>query len=221
MSNIPSFKVNSKPELSAKEFEAEKQDTGSKFLQDPGTYSMIIKSFTFGDVNPFDSAWINATAVLQDPEGRDLKFFIDVPTECRNSFLFGDKKSTFNLEKLQTIFRGLGIAFDFDNAMQQVGALFGNPERLIGKPLNVRLGYKGPHVKYVSKTEYLVVEKDHTTLKIEGSFADKKSALAAAAEAGIKGVDKNGFMNVLEVFPSKETVIDLDVTESDTSELPF
>ncbi len=221
MSNIPSFKTNSKPQLSSQEFDATKKD-GGKFISDPGTYSMTIKAFSFGEVNPYDSAWINATVTLEDAQGRDLRHFLDIPTECRNSYLFGDKKSTHNLENLQRFLRGLGIVFDYDNGMEQIGAIFGNPDQLIGKPLNVRLGYKGPHIKYVSKDEFLVVEKDDVTPKLEGSFPNKKAAEAAATEAGIKMNKNAGFINVLEIFSAKEAAIDLEAPSTSVDiDLPF
>ena len=223
MSSIPNFKVSSKPQLSAQEFKAEKDDT-SKYLQEPGTYGMTITVVKFGNISQYDSAWIQADLTLADVKGRTLRMFLDVPVECRNSFLFGEKKTTYNYENLQKFFRGLGLVLDFDNTMNQVSALFGNPDQLIGKPLNVRLGYKGVHVKYIAKDEYSVVEKDHETLKIEGVFANKAAAETAAVEAGVKGITKNsGYMNVLEIFPGKEPVIDLDapVSESVDLDLPF
>lgn len=222
---VPSFKVNSKPQLSQAEFDANKKEgSGGKFLNEPGSYDMTIKEVTFQDTpNSKDNAWISAAIVLESPEGKTLKHFQMVPLECRNSFLFGSEKSVFPLETLQKFLRGLGIVFDYDNGMAQVGAIFGNPNVLIGKTIKVRLGYKGPHIKFLGKDKVVLVEADHKTLKIEGEFANKDAAIAAAEEAGINKQKIAGFINILEFFPAKEPLIDLEAKEDAAVDLdlPF
>ncbi len=229
MSNIPSFKVNSKPTITQEEFDSNKKEGGGNFLSEPGTYDMLIKAVTFNEsVNPKDSAWIGAQVQLETPDGKSLRYFLEVPTECRNGFLFGVDKAVWPLEKLQKFFRGLGIQFDYDNGMQQVGALFGDSDKMVGKTLKVRLGYNGPHAKYVGKDEFVFVEKDHVTKKIDGTFATKGALNAAVAEAGIKrqvndkGSSNADFIQVLEIFASKDVLVDLEApTASIDIDLPF
>lgn len=221
--SLPSFKVNSKPEISQEEFNLNKKGTGTggKFLQEPGTYDMVIKEVSFKDVpDDKDSAWINST-ILLDHNGKTLKYFLSVPTECRNGFLYGAEKVTWPLEKVQKFFRGLGLSFDFDNGMSQVAALFGNPDKLIGKTIKVRLGYNGPHVKYVDQNTRIVVDKDHVTQKIDGTFPTDDAAVAGAALAGLKLNKNAGFINVQEIFPSKEALVDLDAAVEEQPDLPF
>jgi len=228
MSNIPSFKTGTKPQLSKEEYNAEVNKVGGKFLQEPGTYDLTIKAVSFKDKpNDKDSAWIDTTIELEGPDGQTMRHFQMIPTECRNSFLFGEKKAVFALESLQKFFRALGLQFDYENGMEQVAAVFGNPDSLIGKSVKARVGYKGPHLKYLGKSEaniaqYQVVDSDHTTLKIEGVFADKDSALAAAADAGIAKNKISGFMNVLEFFSAKEPALIIGNTQTvNTVDLPF
>lgn len=228
MSNIPSFKVNSKPTITQQEFDSNKKEGGGNFLSEPGTYDMVIKAVTFNETtNPKDSAWIGAQVQLETHDGKGLRYFLEVPVECRNGFLFGSDKAVWPLEKLQKFFRGLGIQFDYDNGMQQVGALFGDVNKMVGKTIKVRLGYNGPHAKYVGKDDYILVEKDHVTRKLEGSFPNKEALNAAAAEAGIKrnlnakGSSSADFINVLEIFASKEALVDLEASAAVDVDLPF
>lgn len=217
---VPSFKVNSKPAISQQEFDANKKD-GGKFIKDPGTYDMVIKEITFKDTpDEKDSAWVSSTILLEH-NGKTVKYFLSVPTECRNGFLYGADKQVWALEKLQKFYRGLGVALEYDNTMELVAALFGNVDKVIGKSVKVRLGYNGPHVKYVNKGEFVVVDKDHATTKLDGVYPTDDAAVAAAALAGLKINKNNGFINVQEIFPAKEAVIDLAVEASDTPDLPF
>lgn len=221
MSNIPSFKTNSKPTLSKTEFDSHAKDMG-KFVNEPGTYDMLIKAVSFKDTpSEKDSAWISAEILLETPDGKTMKHFALVPTECRNSFLFGADKSTFALENLQNFLRGLGVAFDFENGMAQVASIFGNVNNLIGKTLKVRVGYKGPTVKYLGKEEHVVVKSDFVTPAVDGVFKTKDAAIAAANEAGI-AKSKLSYANVLEIFPSTtQQIVAASATTSVDLDLPF
>lgn len=220
--SIPSFKTNSKPTISQEEFNSNKKESGGKFFNDPGTFDMVIKEITFkSEPNAKDGAWVGSTILLES-EGKQMKYFLDVPTECRNGFLFGAEKAVWPLEKLQKFFRALGLVFDYENGMSQVAALFGDSNKLVGKSIKVRLGYNTHHAKYVAKDEYVLVEKDHTTKKLEGTYANKDALNAAAAEAGIKRDKNQDFIQVLELFAAKEAVVDLDApTATVDIDLPF
>ncbi len=221
--SIPTFKVASKPAISQEEFSSHKKEGGGKFLNDPGTYDMVIKAVDFKEsANLKDSAWIGSTIQLETHDGKGLKYFLDVPTECRNGFLFGPDKAVWPLEKLQKFFRGLGIQFDYENGMSQVGALFGDVNKMIGKTIKVRLGFNTHHAKYLGRDEYILVEKDDKTKKLDGVYANKDALNAAALEAGIKRDKNQDFIQLLEIFPSKEPLIDLEAVESSVeNDLPF
>src|SRR6476661_2833508 len=105
MTNIPSFRTGSKPTITQEEFSAHKKESGGKFLSEPGTFDMVIKEITFKDTpNAKDSAWIGSTIQLETHDGKGLKYFLDVPTECKNGFLFGPDKVVWPLEKVQKFF---------------------------------------------------------------------------------------------------------------------
>lgn len=224
MTTIPRFNTGSKPQLSQAEYQAKAAQSSGTFIQDPGTYDLMIKTFTFDEaLNAKDSAWIGAKVELENTDGKTMRHSVLIPVECRNSFLF-QGTSTFPLEKLQELLRGLGVQFDYENGMEQIGQIFGNPEQLIGKTIRASLGYKGPHVKYIGKDQFQVVDKDDVTPKVDGLFATKEAARAAAQEAGLKFVDKNAdYINVTQIFTAKEPVINVAAiaTQTPTVELPF
>lgn len=200
-----SFKTGSKPELSQEEYNAAAESSkGGKFLNTPGTFDLAIVGATFKETpSEKDDAWYSLTVELQDSEGRGMKHFVLVPTECRNSFLFGKEKSAFAYENLASFVRGLGIALDYDNAMSQIAQIFGAPEKLVGKVIKARIGYKQPYIKYLGKEgddkQYQIVDKDGKP-KTEDIFADAKAAQKFATDNKIK----LGFCNVLEIYGSKE-----------------
>lgn len=218
--SVIKFNVGSKPTMTEAEVNASKTD-GSKFLNDPGTFEMVIKAVEYKNASEKDTAWLGVNLTLE-VNGKSLKYYLMIPTECRNSFLFGVDKQTFAIDKLRNFFRGLGLVFDFENGMEQVASLFGDVNRLVGKKLNVRLGYEGPHARYNGKDDYSFVEKDHVTNKLPGSFANKLAIEAAARDAGIKYNTNNDFIKVLEIFPSKEAQLEIGVsTQEDVADLPF
>ena len=219
MSNVPSFKTKSKPEMSEQQVDASKSD-GSKFLNEPGTFDAIIKTVKFGKVSEKDNAWLTVEIGLEIDK-KPIRHYQMIPTECRNSYLFGASKATFAIDKLRAFFRGLGLVFDFDNGMEQVATLFRDADKLVGKSIKIRLGYEGPHAKYVGKEQYVYVDKDHTTLKLDGTFPNKAAIDAACREAGLKRDANSDFIKVVEIFAAKEAVIDLTADESSDEALPF
>ncbi len=227
MTNVPSFNIKSKPQMTERQLDASKSD-GSKFLSEPGTFDAVIKTVKFGKVSEKDNAWMTVELGLEIDK-KSIRLYQMIPTECRNSYLFGANKQTFAIDKLRSFFRGLGLVFDFDNGMEQVAAVFGQPDKLVGKSLKIRLGYEGVHAKYVAKDQYQLVDRDHTTLKLDATFPNKAALAAAAREAGIKGYtlnakgsSDNDFIKVVEIFAAGEAQLDLGATEdATTDDLPF
>ncbi len=215
------FNVASKPELSQEEYNATAESQrGGKFLP-PGTFDLTIVGVTVAENSDRDDEnWISLTFELQDSEGRGCRHFLSVPTVCRNSFLYGQKKSAYQYEKVAAFFRGLGLVLDYDNAMTQIAAVFGNYEKnLIGKTIKVRMGHKGPYLKYLGKTEgYQVVDKEGKP-KLDGVFPDSQAAKRAAEDNNLKLT----FCNILEIFQAKTPALQLvgNATPVAADDLPF
>lgn len=216
-----SFDVGSKPELSPEQLEERMNQSGGKYINEPGTYSVKIISAAFDEKRmPSDQDWVQLILELEDGSGATIKHYQSVPTTAKNSFLFGAKKSVFPLKSLQALLRGLGEVFDYENGMQQIARVFGKPETLIGKPLSIRVGYEGAHIKYSGKNandeaQYEIVDKDHKTRLIDAVFSTRDAAKNAAQENGIDS-RKLGFARVLEFFAGERTE-----QKPTTTALPF
>ncbi len=220
------FKVSSKPELSQEEYNAHAESQkGGKFLP-PGTFDLTILSIVVAETaDKDDDVWVSLDITLQDSEGRTTRYFLSVPTECRNSYLYGNKKSAYQYEKLAAFCRGLGIVLDYDNAMAQVAAIFGKTDNLIGKVIKVRMAHKGPYIKYLGKgdggtNQYQIVDKDGKP-KLDDIFVDAKAAQAACTANNIKTT----FCNVVEIFAAKTPALTLvgagTAAASSDTDLPF
>lgn len=221
--SLPKFQAKSKPQITLEEFDSNKKEYG-KFIEQPGTYDLMIKQITFKDeADRNDSAWIGASILLEHM-GKTVNYFLSIPTECRNGFLYGEKRQTFPLEKLQRFLRGLGFPTVYEDTMETVALVFGQPDKIIGKTISAKLAYRGPHVKYLEKDAYQVVDSDHVTAMIDGVYPTVDSAKAAAAEQGLKIGNYSGFLDVAEIFPKAHGEgVSLEVP-ADTSldaELPF
>ena len=216
----PSFKVGTKPQLSKEEFAAATERSGGKFLNTPGTFNLMVKSAKYGNVSEKDPAWMTAIFELEDPEGKTMNQYVMFPTECRNSFLYGERKSSLPLEQLIKFLRGFGVAFDYDNGMTQIASIFGNLDLFLTKTISVRCGYEGSYLKYDGKDEdgknrYILSDKNGKAL-VDQVFPDVDAAKSAARDNKVT----LGFLRILEVFGSTENKLLPTVTLVDSA-LPF
>lgn len=226
MTTIPNFKVGSKPTISAEDYQAQADQSsggGSRYLSEPGTYDLMVKSAKYGKASEKDPNWINVELQLEDAEGRGIRHYVMIPTTAETNFLYGPKKTVMPFESLQRFLRGFGVVLQFDTAMVQIAGLFGNLDIFCGKTIKARVGYEGEYIKYLGKSDsgdkkYMIVKKDGSP-KLDLVFADAKAALAHAKENKIN----ISYTRLLEIFPSKEALIpDLTNSEAeDDNDLPF
>ncbi len=221
---IPSFKVGSKPAITAEAYQEVVNKQGGKFIKDPGTYGLMIKSAKWEtEQAPVDSTWANAKFEFENVDGQSIGTWVRVPTTADGNFMYGPKKSVYEFQGLQKFLRGFGVVLDFDNAMSQIAELFGDIENFVGKSITARVGYKGTWLKYLGKSEdgnnrYQWTKPDGTP-KDETIFPDYKAAEAYAAENKVK---TSGFANILEYYVPKEPTIVLgQVAASEETDLPF
>jgi hypothetical protein len=203
--------------MTAAEFETKRQQTGGKWIKEPGTYSVAIKAVTVKDANPYDAQWINVQVSVENSAGEEFNTFLTVPTTAEKSFLFGSKKSLREFNDLAKFLLGLGIKLEYDTAIFQLSDIFSDTANLIGQTLTIRVGYYGNYIKYAGKNgdspQYSIVKKDGTELTGQ-VFTGFDAANAYASEESIK---LQKFMKVLEVIPG--TTLKLAPTAS--NDLPF
>lgn len=216
----PVIKVNSAPKISSEEFKAKGGST-SKYIRDPGTYSLKVTAADWGQTSKADSAWTSVKFSTQEPGGMEYTFFIEIPTECKNDFLYGEKLLPYRFNDFVKFMACFGVKIQYETAMQQIGAIFGDLEQFIGKELRLRIGYKGNHIKYFGKTEdgkniYKFVSKDGE--EIDGVVLNDFDACAAHAKEN--KIKYGRYMDILEFIPSSEDQF-ANAASADDVEIPF
>ena len=220
MSDLPKFNVGSKPKITGEQFDAAAEAARDKFISEPGTYDLLIKSAEWKNPSEKDPVWVTLQIELENTEGKTMRHFIMVPTECQNDFLFGADKKAFAFEQLAKFVRGLGITLSFENAMEQVASIFGDLDKLIGKSIKVSVTYEGSHLKYLGKDadgnkKYQIVDKKGEPR--DEIFADRQAAEAFAKANKIPLV----FLKIKDIFAAKQPALTLAATGTDTVEYPF
>lgn len=216
----PVIKVNSAPKISSEEFKAKGGST-SKYIRDPGTYALKVTAAEWGQSSKADNAWMSVKFVTQEPSGQEYTFFVEIPIECKNDFLYGEKLLPYRFNDFVKFMACFGVKIEYETAMQQVGAIFGDLEQFVGKNLRLRIGHKGNHIKYFGKTEdnkniYKFVNKDGE--EIDGVVLNDFDACAAhATENKIK---YSRYMDILEFIPSSENQFS-ESASADDVEIPF
>jgi len=205
--------------LTPEEFKTKQAATGGKWIRDAGTYSLSVTGVEVQGTSRFDSQWINLKFTFENAEGQQFSEFVEVPTTAERSFLYGEKKSLANYNKLERFLKGFGITLDYASAMSTIAELFGDAEQtFIGKTVSLRLGFYGNHIKYMGKSgedkQYMIVNKGGEPIEPK-IFTNFDAAKAYAKENSIKLQD---FIKVLEVVPAATSAI---APASAVSDLPF
>ncbi|MFO0447711.1 MAG: hypothetical protein ACK524_01260 [Planctomyces sp.] len=216
----PNIKVNSAPQISREEFAQKSQ--GGAYIRDAGTYTLKVTAAEWGRTSQYDHAWTSVKLVTQDPAGKEFTFYSEIPTECKNDFLYGDKLSPSKYNEFVKLMGAFGVKIEFERTMQQVGEIFGDLERFVGKQLRLRLGHKKNYVKYLGKNEegknqYAFAKPDGELL--DGViFNDFEAANQHAKENNIKF---SRYLDILEYVPGSEDQFAADVGEEMDAVIPF
>lgn len=205
--------------MTPEEFKTKQAATGGKWIRDSGTYSLSVIGVTNEGVSRFDSQWINFKFLLQNAEGQQHSEFIEVPTTAERSFLYGEKKTLANYNKLERFLKGFGIALEYTTAMGTIADHFSDVEdSFVGRTVTMRLGFYGNHIKYCGKNgedkQYMIVNKSGEALE-PMIFPNFDAAKAFAKEKSIKLQD---FIKSLEVVPASVSAIAAPTASGD---LPF
>lgn len=223
MSNIPSFKVGSKPQITQEEYNAKVEASNQNFLNEPGTYDLTITAAKWGKVNEKDDAWVNLELQLQDVEGKGIKHWVMVPTECRNDFLFGPKKTAMIYENLQKFLRAFGVRLEFERTMEQVAQVFADIEKsFVMKTIKARVAREGDYLKYLGKDDNGVKKYQIYTKANEAKFPEVFADSKAAQEFAKNNRTELVYCKIAEFFSPKEPLIVLeDAAETTTADEDF
>lgn len=205
--------------MTAEEFQTKRASSGGKWINEPGTYSLIVTGVTVKEASQYDSQWVNVLFNLEDSEGKCANHFLEVPTTNEKSFMYGSKKSLAPYNNLDRFLKGFGVTLEFTEAISQLESLFSDPEKtFIGKTISVRMGYYSNYTKYVGKdgdvSQYQIVDKNGAPV-VDLKFSGFEAAKAYAEANSIK---LQGFPKIQDVVPATTASIS---TSKSTADLPL
>lgn len=150
----------------------------------PGNYKLAIKEATLHGVSQKDNTWVTFKLVLGAIDGRTINHYVMVPTE-RPEFNPGSKNPYFLFTKFQEFMASMGEATDLKKIKL---SLFEKPEKLVGRELDLDIGYEGYHLVREGDAFKVVDRYGKDVKSSDGSIAtyvDRDSAIVGAAELGI------------------------------------
>lgn len=185
MTNIPSFELM-QVDLTEQEYQSElataKAATGKMYR--PGTYDLIIKEASWHKANQHDPSWFGLQLVLGDNVSeRKIRQYVSVPTKSVRYNKPGIKNPLSLFIMFREFVEALGMTAQVDEVPELLKTVFSDLQgELVGRSINVTIGYKGPYIERLSQTEFKVLDKDGRDYKLEGvegvTFPNRESAIA-------------------------------------------
>ena len=176
---------------------------GPRFFE-PGNYDLEIVGVKFSKDNQWCPSWKDFEFEFGEVGGRKIKHWISVPTNNLKIEHPDVKNPLLALVKFERFLNALGENMTLDAAKlgKLMKRLFGKVEGLIGKPINITVGYTGKHLAYLGKSEaganqYQIQLPDGKPV-VPTIFADRKEAEAKAAQMSMQ---LQGFAKVTKFHP--------------------
>lgn len=181
---IPSFNLLS-IDLTEQDFQtqlsAARESTGKVFK--PGKYDLIIKKAEWHKENQHDPSWFGLQVTLGDKTSeRTVRVYVSVPTKSIKYAKPGVKNPLSLFIMFREFVEALGASCQVQEVADVLSTLFSDVTNLVGKPISVIIGHKGPYIERIAEKQFKVVEKDGKDMKFEDSanpvFTDRESAIA-------------------------------------------
>jgi hypothetical protein len=208
MSTAPKFNFSTL-DITEEEFKAaeEKKTYTPKFFE-PGNYKLKITAAEFNKISETDPTWFSVKITFSDASGRTIRHFLSVPT---SKIRFNEGKSkypTFMFSQFKQFMAALGEEVTVNKeSLRAIPKYFKDCSVLVGKVVDVDIGYKGPYVKYISKDEYQIIERDGP-MKEGDSIATFPTRDAAEAEAAARDLKITKFVDILKFNASEKAAED-------------
>lgn len=228
------FKSDSLQLTDADVEKAELGEFGSKFM-DQGVHpvKIIEASWHVGKDTgttacKSDPTWHNLKIVYENGAGQTFKHFFQVPTSKLTFTITRQngqvQESAFMFLKFRSFCAGLGELATPDakvmNALMK--KFFAKPEKLIGKELEITLGYQGCHLQYVSgkgdDAQYSIMNKDGSILD-PGPFKRDEAEKVAAVKHK-KPLSRLELLSITSLLIDEEDESTVDSGKDVFDELP-
>jgi hypothetical protein len=208
MSTAPKFNF-SNLDITEEEFKAaeEKKNYTPKFFS-PGNYKLKIVGAEFNKISEADPTWFSVKITFGDTTGRTLKYYLSVPTSKIKYNEGKSKYPTFLFAQFKQFMAALGEEVTINKeSLKAIPKYFNDCSVLVGKVVDVDVGYKGPYIKYISKDEYQIIERDGP-MKDGDAIAVFPTRDAAEAEAAARDLKIAKFVDILKFNASEKAAGD-------------
>lgn len=157
MSNaMPKFDFSKATVKSDADLEAalpKKGKTSSIFK--PGLHEVTITEATYEGPAKSDPTWSNVAITYAGAGGKTIRDYILVPSK---DLVYGEKKTLYPFQRLQTLINGLGMQLTASNVGKVLGQVMGNLDNLKGLNVAIEVGFNRAHGKLVKTGESAHVE---------------------------------------------------------------
>jgi hypothetical protein len=215
---------------------AESGEFGSKYM-DQGVHSVKIIEAGWHEGKDTkttacraDPTWHNLKVVYENGSGEIFTQYLQVPTSKLTFTVISKKgkvqESAFMFVKFRSFCAGLGeLASPDANVMNKLmKKLFAKPEKLVGKEVEITLGYRGCYLSYLEgrgdDATFAIMNKDGTILD-PGPYA-KKDANTECVIKHQKNITSLELLSITSQLDEDESVVDtIDTPQDDVfNELP-
>ncbi len=203
-------KFNLKADISEEQFKQleAKASQGGKFFK-PGNYDLKIITAALHGNSKGDETWLVYLLELGGIDDRKIKYFLSAPTTSIRYNKPGIKDPLVLTYKLRQFLSSLGE----DNSIEVLGStlknLFEDPSVLVGRVLNVDIGYTDYYIDRIEDGQFKIFEKSGKEFRPNGQdamiYPDKDSAIADAANYKVLIDPKKSYPQVLKFNPAPET----------------
>lgn len=180
-----------------------------KFLK-PGRYDVKIAALEFQGVAKNDANWGNMLAVYETADGRSIRDYFMIPF---SDHLYGEKKTAFPFQKLVKIAAAYGQALTVANTADVMKALFAKPEKLVGMPVTIEVGFEGGFIHYAGKNRdggkrFQIYGADHNPVRDAATMTPIEFPDFSAAEqyATANNLNFDKWPRVLQIARSAAAV---------------
>lgn len=122
---------------------------GGKFLK-PGLHEVKIKEIAFEKVNKTDPSWTDLVVTYEGTGEKTIREWLSIPTRTVK-FKGRRGENVYSFKKCVQFAKALGVELMASNLQTAIPSLFAKPERLVGTPLKITVGYRQAHAKFVKK----------------------------------------------------------------------
>jgi hypothetical protein len=154
-----------------------------RFLN-PGRYDVKVAAMEYTGLAR-DPNWGSMMAVYETADGRTIRDYFMIPF---TDHLYGEKRTAFPFKRLQTIATAFGHTLTVANTADVMKTLFGKPEKLVGTPVVIDVGYEGGFIHYAGKNKdggkkYQIYTPDHNPVRDAATMTPVEFPDVGAAEA--------------------------------------